>query len=100
MSRFEEIELPEWASVTACTALELAGLPESVSAGAEAAIALALARKLDSGGEMSVAPVSKELREVLGLLRSRASACVVVKEAGGIADLSARIAARRGPSAG
>lgn len=97
-SRFSEIELPEWASVTASVASELACLPESVTAAPEAAIALALARKLDSGGEVSVAPVSKELREVLALLRLEAPA--ERNEVGGLGDLTARIAARRAASEG
>lgn len=98
MSRFDEIELPEWASVTSMVAADLLRLPDSVTDACEAAIALALARKLDSGGELSVAPVSKELREVMGLLRSRAG---LLGETGDAVDeLGAARAARRSGAAG
>lgn len=93
MSRFDEIELPDWATVTASTAHDLADLPESVTNTTEAAIALALARKLDSGGEMSVAPVSKELREVMSLLRAAADAQSGRGDV--VDDLGDRFAARR-----
>lgn len=93
MSRFDEIELPDWATVTASTAHDLAALPESVTDTTEAAIALALARKLDSGGEMSVAPVSKELREVMSLLRVAADAQSGRGDV--VDDLGDRFAARR-----
>jgi hypothetical protein len=93
MSRFHDIELPDWATVTASTAHDLAQLPDTVTNTTEAAIALALARKLDSGGEMSVAPVSKELREVMALLRTNAENQTGRGDV--VDDLSDRFAARR-----
>jgi len=98
VSRFDEIELPEWAAVSVSVASDLARLPVSVTDCAEAAIALALARKLDSGGEISVAPVSKELREVLALLRARAGLLGEMGDA--VDELGAARAARRSGAAG
>lgn len=93
MSRFDEIELPDWAYVTAATVADLDRLPVSITDCVESAIALALARKLDSGGELSVAPVSKELRDVMVLLRSRAESLGGVVSA--VDSLADRFAARR-----
>ena|SRR6476661_663201 len=98
VSRFDEIELPEWALVTAMVATDLARLPVSVTDSTEAAIALALAHKLDSGGELSVAPVSKELREVMAILRSRADS--LGDSGDSVDELGAARAARRAGAAG
>lgn len=98
VSRFDEIELPEWALVTTMAANDLSRMPGSVTDATEAAIALALARKLDSGGELSVAPVSKELREVMALLRSRADS--LGDSGDSVDELGAVRAARRAGAAG
>ena len=48
----------------------IADMPESVQASAEAVLAQSLAGEIDAGRQMSIAPVAKELRSLLELLRS------------------------------
>lgn len=99
-------ELPDEAivSVSAAVLRDLAEWPADVTMTTDAAIALALAAKLDRGGEISVAPVAKELAAVMDRLREAAgvSRGASVKESGsrGLGDLTSRIAARRAASEG
>lgn len=83
-------------TVSAAVLRDLEGLPEGVVNSTDAAIALALASKLDRGGEISVAPVAKELATVMDRLRSAGQD----RSAGdGVDDLAAARAARRAASA-
>lgn len=77
---------------------DLEAMPEHILTSTEAAAAVALARKLDAGGEISVAPVAKELREVMKFLRDLAG--TREREGDDVDDLAAARAARRAASAG
>ena len=91
--------LPDEAIVSVSEAVlrDLAEWPSDVTMTTDAAIALALAHKLDRGGEISVAPVAKELAAVMDRLRSAAQA----RQARGdsVDDLAAARRARRATAA-
>lgn len=76
----------------------LLDMPQVVRSSAEAVLALALAAEIDAGRQLSIAPVSKELRTVLELLRSWAAAGTETGDA--VDDLSAARAARLASTAG
>lgn len=76
----------------------LLDMPDVVRSSAEAVLALALAAEIDAGRQLSIAPVSKELRTVLELLRSWAAAGTETGDA--VDDLSAARAARLANTAG
>jgi hypothetical protein len=77
---------------------DLDSMPESVQNTTEAATALALAREMDMGRQLSIAPVAKELRGIMELLRSWATAAAPSGDA--VDDLAAARAARRAGAAG
>jgi hypothetical protein len=85
-------------SVAEAVIRDLEAMPEQIQASTEAAAAVALARKLDAGGEISVAPVAKELREVMRFLRDLTG--TREREADDVDDLAARRAERRSGTAG
>lgn len=60
-------------SVVAAVQRDLDLMPEEVQLTTEAASALALARELDIGRQLSIAPVAKELRGIMELLRAWAT---------------------------
>lgn len=99
-------EVPDEAitAVSAAVLRDLAQWPADVTMTTDAAIALALAAKLDRGGEISVAPVARELAAVMDRLRHAAGSSpgASAEESGsrGLGDLTARIAARRAASEG
>lgn len=82
-------------SVEGAVVQELKSMPERISSRAEAATAIVLARKLDAGGDFPMAPVARELREVLGFLRALALEDQVVEAVDAVDDLNKRRAARR-----
>lgn len=88
-------ELPDEAIVPVSEAVlrDLAQWPADVVVTTDAAIAIALAHKLDRGGEISVAPVAKELAAVMDRLRSAAQARQARGD--GVDDLTAARAVRR-----
>lgn len=60
-------------SVVTAVRRDLDLMPETVQLTTEAASALALARELDIGRQLSIAPVAKELRGIMELLRAWAT---------------------------
>jgi len=84
--------------VVAAVLRDLSRLPVVVRDTTEAATAVALARELDRGRLMSTAPVAKELRATVELLRQMAA---LQEEAGdAVDDLAAKRAVRRANTAG
>lgn len=76
----------------------LATMPEDVQATVEAQMALSAAGEIDAGRQLSIAPVMKELRTLMELLRSWAAAQT---ETGDDVDELARArASRRAGTAG
>ncbi|MGH3672181.1 MAG: hypothetical protein ACRDSH_16365 [Pseudonocardiaceae bacterium] len=73
-------------------------MPQAVQGTAEATLAISLAGEIDAGRQLSIAPVSKELRGLLELLRSWATEQAETGDA--VDELGAARAARRADAAG
>lgn len=72
----------------------LAGMPESVQQTVEAEMAISAAAEIDAGRQLSIAPVMKELRTLMELLRSWSDA--QTDSGDDIDELTKRRAERRG----
>lgn len=79
-------------------AKRLADMPEAVQDTVEAQMALSAAGEIDAGRQMSIAPVMKELRGLMELLRSWST--TQTDSGDDVDDLAAARAARRAASAG
>jgi hypothetical protein len=76
----------------------LAKMPEVVQDTVEAEMALSAAGEIDAGRQLSIAPVMKELRSLMELLRSWSTA--QTDSGDDVDDLAARRAERRAGAAG
>lgn len=76
----------------------LADMPPSVQDTVEAEMALSAAGEIDAGRQMSIAPVMKELRSLMELLRSWSTA--QTDSGDDVDDLAARRAERRAGATG
>lgn len=72
----------------------LADMPEAVQATVEAQMAISAAQEIDAGRQLSIAPVMKELRTLMELLRSWSDA--QADSGDDIDELTKRRAERRG----
>lgn len=72
----------------------LADMPQAVQDTVEASMAISAAQEIDAGRQLSIAPVMKELRTLMELLRSWAT--VQTETGDDVDDLARRRAERRG----